>query len=208
MSACEFNWDYTMIILTISRLNCLDHCNCKLVTWHTSFVPLGPPDPSFFPIIVLGKVWIFLICHYLAVSIVFFAQRGDKIGNLNAWCNESHNHILVLGSEATDLMLLSYHGQLQALSLLGRGLSASFICHWDVFPISLCFLAFLPEPFLLLGGEHLVDTSQILGRGKALVCAIPVLKLDAAKLTCDLFCSGSLWTMVVRYEAQFWKVIL
>ncbi len=55
----------------------------------------------------------------------------------------------------------------------------SLIGHFDVFPIGFGFLAVLPEPFLLLGGEHLVDTSKILRRGKALVCAIPVLELRA-----------------------------
>ncbi len=70
---------------------------------------------------------------------------------------------LILGSEATDLSFLSCHSRLQALSLLYRGLTTLLIGHWDVFPIGLGFLAILPEPFLLLGGDHLVNTSQILG---------------------------------------------
>ncbi len=74
------------------------------------------------------------------------------------------------------------HGRLQALGLLGGGLSTTFLDSWDVVPISLGFLAVLPKPFFLLRGEHLVDASQILCRRDSLVCVIPVLELDTINI--------------------------
>ncbi len=83
------------------------------------------------------------------------------------------------------------------LGLLCSGFSTFLLGHWDVFPIGFGFLGVLSEPFLLLGGEHLVYASKILSRGKVSVCAVPVLRLNAINLggsgyNIDSFCSQGL----------------
>ncbi len=98
-----------MITLTSSKLISLDRYNSTTVTGHRSHVPLGPPSPSFPPLIGLGESEICLICHHLGVFTVFLAQRGIRIRDLNARRDEGHDHFLVLGSETTDLSFLSCH---------------------------------------------------------------------------------------------------
>ncbi len=92
-------------------------------------------------------------------------------------------------------MQLSCNGELEAFCILGRGLSASFLCCRDVFPIGFDLLTVLPEPFFLLPQEQLISVSWVLGRREVLVCAVLVLELITINLSgsgcnVDLFCSG------------------
>ncbi len=49
----------------------------SMVAIHVTEVPLGPPNHSRFPfLVVLGKIRILLICHHLAVFCSVFLQGG------------------------------------------------------------------------------------------------------------------------------------
>ncbi len=101
---------------------------------------------------------------------------------VNACGQEGFLHHVVLGFKATDLTFVRCHGRLQVFGLLGGELSMTFLGCWDIVPISLGFLGVLTEPFFLCRGEHLIESSQVLHRREAFVCAGPVLEVDTINL--------------------------
>ncbi len=106
-----------MITLTTSRCNCANQCNCNLITGHITFVPLGQLGPSFLSLIGFGEVEILPVCRHLLVFAVLLAQRRIGIRHIYAQGQEGCHHLLVLGSETTDLTFISCHSRLQVLDL-------------------------------------------------------------------------------------------
>ncbi len=143
LSACDANSTEILVWLLWLQVDLTVWTNCNTVMGNKTAIPLGPPGPSFFPLICLGEFRVPPAGRHLAVFTIILSQQGVRFRDLKAQCNKGCNHFLVLGSKATDLMFLSHLSNLKVLSLPCRGRCLRiFLAAGMLSPLALAFLQF------------------------------------------------------------------